>query len=354
MEYILNITDWNVNLYWHNVLIIGNWTHSQVCSIMLVKTTQYKLSGISRTNLLRALKIFDLPPTISPELNKCPGSNPVDLGLVISAPKTEYTSVNCNPQPALQVYGDPINHVSDFRYLGSMEASGSSDLKRRKSLAWCAFWKLEQLWKSPHISITTKVKLFNTTCVTILLYGCESWMISQDMENKINTFATSCYRVMLNIKRIDHVLNTTVYSMINTVPLIHLVRHRQLKFLGHILRMSKEEPARRYALYIPTIGKRRPGRPRTSYLNYVQRLLGDNEGAMQEQQIAAFADDRCAWRNLVVACSAADGWWWWVKKQTNKQKQTNKGKKNKENTCKNTHSSLGQTGLDFAFGRNSW
>ena len=58
-----------------------------------------------------------------------------DLGLVISAPKTGYITVNCNPQPALQVYGDPINHVSDFRYLGSMVASGSSDLKRRKSLA---------------------------------------------------------------------------------------------------------------------------------------------------------------------------------------------------------------------------
>ena len=131
------------------------------------------------------------------------------------------------------------------------------------------------------------------------------------MENKINAFATSCYRVMLNIKCIDHVLNTTVYSMTNTVPLIHLVRHLQLKFLGHILRMSKEEPASRYALYIPTIGKRRPGRPRTSYLTYVQRLLGDNEGAMQGQQIAALADDRRAWRNLVVACSAADGWWWY-------------------------------------------
>ena len=128
--------------------------------------------------------------------------------------------------------------------------------------------------KSPHIPIATKVKLFNTTCVTILLYGCESWVISQDMENNINAFAISCYRVMLNIKRIDHVLKTTVYSMTNTVPLIHLVRHRQLKFLGHILRMSEEEPARKYALYIPTIGKRRPGRRRTSYLTYVQRLLG--------------------------------------------------------------------------------
>ena len=40
-----------------------------------------------------------------------------DLGLVISAPKTEYMTVNCNPQPALQVYGNQINHVSDFRYL---------------------------------------------------------------------------------------------------------------------------------------------------------------------------------------------------------------------------------------------
>ena len=47
-----------------------------------------------------------------------------DLGLVISEPKTEYMTVNCNPQPVLQVYGDPINHVSDFRFLGSMVASG--------------------------------------------------------------------------------------------------------------------------------------------------------------------------------------------------------------------------------------
>ena len=78
MEYFfLNITDWNVNLYWHNVSIIGNLTHSQVCSIMLVKTTQYKSSGISSVSLLRALEIFDMPPVISPELNKCPGSNTV-------------------------------------------------------------------------------------------------------------------------------------------------------------------------------------------------------------------------------------------------------------------------------------
>ena len=109
-----------------------------------------------------------------------------------------------------------------------------------------------------------------------------------------------------------HVLNTTIYSMTNTVPLIHLVRHCQLNFLVTFSEWQRKKPARRYALYIPTIGKRRPGRPHTSYLTYVQRLLGDNEGAMQEQQIAALAGDRRAWRNLVVTCSTANGWWWFA------------------------------------------
>ena len=49
------------------------------------------------------------------------------------------------PQPPLQVYGNPINHVTNFRYLGSMMGSSASDLKRRKALAWTAFLKLERL-----------------------------------------------------------------------------------------------------------------------------------------------------------------------------------------------------------------
>ncbi|XP_068680408.1 uncharacterized protein [Montipora capricornis] len=102
-----------------------------------------------------------------------------DLGLVISAPKTEYIVINCCPQPPLKLYGSKINHVQDFKYLGSMMASSSGDFKRRKGLAWTAFWKLEHLWRCPSISISTKIKLFNTTCVTVPLLGCESWVLSK-------------------------------------------------------------------------------------------------------------------------------------------------------------------------------
>ena len=95
--------------------------------------------------------------------------------------------------------------------------------------------------------------------------------------------------------------------MTNSEPLINRVRNRQLRFLGHILRLPEEEPVRTYALYIPTHGNRKPGRPRTSYPAYVQRVLGYDEGMISAEQIAHLSQDRNAWRRLVVACSAAEG-----------------------------------------------
>ncbi|XP_078660078.1 uncharacterized protein LOC144904809 [Branchiostoma floridae x Branchiostoma belcheri] len=125
------------------------------------------------------------------------------------------------------------------------------------------------------------------------------------MENKLNAFATSCYRVMLNIKRLDHVSNAWIYKLTNTRPLITMVRQRQLRFLGHALRMPVGEPCRTYALYVPTHGKRRPGRQRLDYLGYVRNLLGDTEGDLRPEDIANLAADRRSWGRLVVDCSAA-------------------------------------------------
>ena len=209
---------------------------------------------------------------------------------------------------SLQDYDDPINHVTDFKYLGSNMAPASSDLKRSKAWAWSAFWKLERLWKGSQLSISAKVKLFYTTCVTIFLYGCESWVLSLDMENKINAFATSCYRIMLGIKWQDCISNIAIYSMTNTEPLVYYVRKRQPGFLGHILCLPEEGPARRYTFSVPPHGKRKPGHPRTSYITYIQWVLGYHEVDISADEIATLAEDRRAWRNLVMACSAAEGW----------------------------------------------
>ena len=187
-----------------------------------------------------------------------------------------------------------------------MMASSSGDFKRRKRLAWTAFWKLEHLWRCPRISIANKIKLFNTTCVTVLLYGCESWVLSKAMESEINAFGTSCYRIMLNIKRIDSVSNATVHDLTQAAPLVENVRTRQLRILGHVLRLPDDESCKEYALHIPTHGKRKPGRQRTLFLTYIQHLLGATDNMIGPNKLSELAEDRYGWTKIVVACSAAD------------------------------------------------
>ena len=82
----------------------------------------------------------------------------------ISAPKTEYMTIYCQPQ-------SPLNHVNNFGCLGFLMGSSA---RGQKDLLWTAFWKLEHLWKCHIIPISTKILLFDTNCVTVLLYGCES------------------------------------------------------------------------------------------------------------------------------------------------------------------------------------
>ena len=117
------------------------------------------------------------------------------------------------------VYGlKSINPVMYPRFTTKSTSLTLTDIGKALLISFCA---------------TPKVNLFDTTCITIVLYGFESWVISNDMEGKINSFETSCYHIMLNINRVDRVPNTTMYNLTETAPLVVRARTHQLKLIGH-------------------------------------------------------------------------------------------------------------------------
>ena len=81
--------------------------------------------------------------------------------------------------------------------------------------------------------------------------------------------------------------------MTNTKPLVQCVRKCKLGFLEHILWLPEEEPTRRYAFYRPISCQKRRGCPCTSYLAYIQHVLGNDENEMAGG-IATLAKDQCA------------------------------------------------------------
>ena len=84
-------------------------------------------------------------------------------------------------------------------------------MRARKGQALGAFWKLKSIWNAKNVSIQLKVRLLKASVLSILLYGSETWITSQQQRNMLDSFATSCYRVMLNVKRTDRVTNAEIY-----------------------------------------------------------------------------------------------------------------------------------------------
>ena len=86
-------------------------------------------------------------------------------------------------------------------------------------------------------------------------------------------------------------------------PLVQTIQRRQLRFIGHCLRRKSNEFTNMYALYTPKPGhgKRKRGRPRLKYVDYVARLI-NNDNPPTIEEIREAAAGRKRWYDIVIAC----------------------------------------------------
>ena len=72
-------------------------------------------------------------------------------------------------------------------------------------------------WKKyedlPKLSLKLKLPLFDSLILSMPLFGAESCTTTQKLKNELNAFGTSCYRILLNIRRIDRVTNQHVLNV---------------------------------------------------------------------------------------------------------------------------------------------
>ena len=125
-----------------------------------------------------------------------------------------------------------------------------------------------------NISITVRLRVLKCDIWSTLLYGCETWTISGDMIKKLEALETWFYRRMLRISWKERVTNVEVYRRMNTsTSLLIDIAHRQLTFLGHILRKGELEN-----LVVTGFadGKRDKGRQRETFSPTSARLLANH------------------------------------------------------------------------------
>ena len=220
------------------------------------------------------------------------------LGLSINWTKTELMHVGDGPDPPPLTFNNiSVKFVSTFIYLGS-KISKTGDLKpeidRRRALAAGVMQSLwRPLWRHRSISQRTKRRIYNTSVLTVLLYGSETWPLNKTLAARLDGFDSRALRTIEGIHWSQHISNDEVRRRTQQPLASRLAAQR------HIQRLPQEHPTHAILDFNPQrAGWRRPrGAPRTRWLDVVTQDLRDC--GISLAQAANLAQDRPRWKRLV-------------------------------------------------------
>ena len=219
-----------------------------------------------------------------------------DLG--VNAGKTErYTC----PDPPNTTKS---NSWKSCKLLGSM-IDTESDITRRKSLALAVMKDKSRYYKSKNLSIKQKIRHFNTYVMSVLLYNCELWTLTKTLNDKLDAFHRRLLRYAIGAHYPKIIKNEDIYIITEAIPLSNTIKRRRLSWFGHLMRLPKETPARQ--AFAEAIGpkKRKRGRPKTIWLDVIQRDLKDIGIEIEVKdpsnipKLESLCIDRTAFRHLV-------------------------------------------------------
>jgi len=109
------------------------------------------------------------------------------VGLQMNMDKTKYIIV-ATTQGDVSVPGlGSLQQVDDFKYLGSMMISSQADIVVRGGQAWGAFWNMNAIWCLMELPMHIRVRIFHSNCLSILLYGSESWSLNKAMTSRLDS-----------------------------------------------------------------------------------------------------------------------------------------------------------------------
>jgi hypothetical protein len=139
-----------------------------------------------------------------------------------------------------------------FKYLGSMlhhTTSDESDVNARVAQASGAYGALSDcLFSSPDVTPEAKGEAYKTLVLGILLYGSESWALTQKSWSKLRAFHNQCVRRMCRTTTHQqwksHIRNSTLRCRLRVEEIEVYVYRRQLAWLGDISRMPMDRMPR--------------------------------------------------------------------------------------------------------------
>ena len=138
-----------------------------------------------------------------------------------------------------QIDGETVETGTVFVFGGSkITADGdcSHEIKRRLLLGRKVMTKLDNIFKSRDITLSTKVHLVKAMVFPIVIYGCESWTIMKTECWRIDAFELWCWRRLLRVPWTARRSNQSILKEISPEYSLEGLRLKlKLQYFGHLM-----------------------------------------------------------------------------------------------------------------------
>ena len=241
------------------------------------------------------------PPTAPKPAEHAPG--PPQNTPMPSPPSSRPPPQPPPPQP-IRIYGDCIAKVPKFKYLGRILAEDDDDspaIADRIAQASHTFWSLHRRFLAKkHVSSRTKLTIANTVLMTKIVYGAESWVITEHDADKLRACQQKLLRHALGMHPrmtpdgLRYPPRSAVLAAAGQSDIIDFISSCQLRAVGHMLRRPASDPS--HDIWQSTI----PAAGRVGFVD--ANLLSSRTWAIMASQSVSPADapNRKKWHDAVV------------------------------------------------------
>ena len=222
------------------------------------------------------------------------------LGLKMNTEKTEVMRLADDDRDPETILVGPaqLKNVSDFRYLGSYlsnDWSLNKEVTYRIGRAAAAFGSLrERVFSNRNLKLTTKINVYNAVCLSTLLYGTETWTLYRSQIRKLEAYHIQCLQRILNVSWKDKITHNEILRRTDCKSLEYLAAQRQLRWVGHVIRMEDERLPKQVLYGELVQGQRLQGGQKKRYKDFLKVTL--KKCHINPQDLELLAQDRAMWR----------------------------------------------------------